>query len=172
MSKKLSHVQEETPNHLAAVDAPIRAKVLSELKNEEKQRVLENLVESAMVMGLQDNFQIREWLGVRGISNINAINAARERIMKRWIAETNDIIEYAKSQRAIQIKKAWDEVRNCEIMYRETENIKDRVAIKKLQLEWMLYISKLSFVEKMTEAAQTDMNIIVNGNVGIEKNGS
>jgi hypothetical protein len=39
-------------------------------------------------------------------------------------------------------------------------------------LEWMLYISKLSFVEKMTEAAQTDMNIIVNGNVGIEKNGS
>lgn len=169
MGKKLKPVQIETPNHLAEVTFDVRAEFLGKLEGEEKQRVLENLIESAMVMGLMDSLQIREWLGLRGISNINAIESARNRVMKRWLDETNDIVEYARTQRATQIKKAWEEVRNCEEMFLSTENMKDKTAIKKLQLEWMQYITKLSFVEKMTEANQSDMQIIVNGSVGIQK---
>lgn len=168
MGKKLSTVTIEEPNALAETTPEVRSEVLAELGGTQKAQVLENLVESAMILGLTDNLAIRTWLGVKGISNINAIENAKKRILERWMDETSNVIEYAKTQRATQIKKAWEEVRNCEDMFVQSENTKDKVAIKKLQLEWMQYISKLSFVDKMTEAQNADMQIIVNGNVGIE----
>ncbi len=167
MEKTLKPVDLESRNHLTEVDAPIRAQILSELPQKEKSEAIGNLVESAMTMGLLDAFQIRQWLGIKGL-NIHTVQTLRDKIKTRWLNETENVFEYAKAQRATQIKKAWDEVRNCERMFIESIAMKDKIAVKKLQLDWMLYISKLSFVDKMVEASQPDMQIIVNGSMNME----
>jgi hypothetical protein len=129
---------------------------------------MENLVESAMVMGLMDDYQIKEWLGVKSI-DIKSITAAKDKVLKRWIDETSDVVQYAKTQRATQINKAWDEVRKCEEMFEYAKTIDSQVKVKQLQLQWMTYISKLSFVDKMVEANQPDMQIVVQGGLNIEE---
>jgi len=152
------------PNHLADAEAPTRAVILSSLPKTERFRVTENLVESAMTMGLTDDNLIKEWLGVDSIGT-KSIKAARERVTERWLEETSDIYEYAKSQRAMQIKKGWDEIRKCEDLFNEAKTTGDKVKVKKLQLEWMQYISRLGLVDKMIEASVPDMQIVVHSGI-------
>lgn len=164
MNKELESDGTLKPNHLADAEAPTRAVILSSLPKVERLRVTENLVESAMTMGLTDDNLIKEWLGVESIG-VRSIKAARERVTERWLEETSDIYEYAKSQRAMQIKKGWDEIRKCEELFNEAKTVKDKVQVKKLQLDWMQYISKLGLVDKMIEASVPDMQVVVHSGI-------
>lgn len=155
-------------SHLAEAEAPVRAIVLAELPKRERDKVLEGLVESAMMMGLMETPQIKEWLGLKSVGN-KSISALVEKITQKWLEETRDVYEFASSQRVTQIKKAWDEVRNCERLFEKAPTVADKVKVKRLQLEWMQYISKLALVDKMVEAATPDMQIIVNGGLSIEE---
>ena len=159
--------------HLAEAEAPVRAIVLAELPKGERDRILEGLVESAMMMGLMETNQIRDWLGLKSVGN-KSISYLVNKITKKWLEETKDVYEFASSQRVIQIKKAWEEVRNCEYLFEKAKTIGDKIKIKQLQLQWMQYISKLALVDKMVEAATPDMQIIVNGGLSVEegKNGN
>lgn len=167
MDKSLKPEQLIEDNHLAAVEAPVRAKILAKLPKGERFRITDSLVESAMTLGLTEPLEIREWLGIKSVG-LKSITASYERVLNKWLAETSDVFEYAKSQRAMQIKKAWQEVKLCEMMFEDAQTTNDRVNIKKLQLTWLQYISKLSLVDKMVEASSPDMQIVVNGGLTVE----
>lgn len=158
MDKTLQPLQ--APNRLASVDAPVRARLLKELPKKQRDIAIGNLVESAMIMGLMDAYDIRTWLGV-GI-HIRAIVSRRDEIKARWLEESSDVMEYAKTQRAIQIKLAWDNVRKCEEMFEEARSMGDKVKVKQLQLQYLQYISKLTFVEDMVEGERsgTQVNVV------------
>ena len=164
MSKDLKSDGTLRPNHLAEAEAPTRAVILADLPKADRLRVTENLVESAMTMGLMDDNLIREWLSVDSIG-IKSIRAARERVTEKWLAETSDVYEYAKSQRAMQIKKGWDEVRKCEELFNDAKTTSEKVKVKKLQLDWMQYVSRLGLVDKMIEASVPDMQVIVHSGI-------
>ena len=154
--------------HLAEAEAPVRAIILAELPKGERDRILEGLVESAMMMGLMETVQIRDWLGLESVGN-KSISYLVEKITQKWLEETRDVYEFASSQRVTQIKKAWDEVRGCEHLFDKAKTVGDKVKVKQLQLQWMQYISKLALVDKMVEAATPDMQIIVNGGLSVEE---
>lgn len=160
-----------TPNKLASVDAPVRAQLLKELPKKERDNAIANLVESAMVMGLTDVYDIRTWLGLN--IHVNTVRAKRDEVKERWLDETNDIVEYAQTQRAVQIKLAWDNVRKCEDMFEEAKSTGDKVKVKQLQLQYLQYISKLTFVEDMVEnnKPDTQVNVVAWSNAGGEEDG-
>lgn len=168
MGKTLKPNATTKVGHLAEAEAPVRAVILAELPKGDRDRILEGLVESAMMMGLIETDQVRTWLGIESIGN-KSINYMIDKITEKWLEETKDVYEFASSQRVTQIKKAWKEVRNCEHLFEEAKTTSDKVKVKKLQLEWMQYISKLALVDKMVEAATPDMQIVVNGGLSIEE---
>lgn len=154
--------------HLAEAEAPVRAVILAELPKGDRDRILEGLVESAMMMGLMETDQVRRWLGIESVGN-KSINYMIEKVTQKWLEETKDVYEFASSQRVMQIKKAWEEVRRCEELFEKSKTTGDKVKVKQLQLQWMQYISKLALVDKMVEAATPDMQIIVQGGLSIEE---
>lgn len=168
MEKDIKPDSVEGVAHLAAAEAPVRAVILADLPKSERDTILEGLIESAMMMGLIETDQIRDWLGLESVGT-KSINYMIEKVTEKWLGETEDVYEYAKTQRVTQIKKSWEEVRNCEKLFKEAETTNEKVKIKKLQLEWMQYISKLALVDKMVEAATPDMQIVVNGGLSIEE---
>lgn len=157
-----------TKPRLIAAEAPVRAGILRSLPREDRIKLTETLVESAMTMGLLDSRQIREWLGDTNM-NLKSISTAVRNVKEKWVQETSDGYEYARDQRATQIKKAWSEVRGCEKLFLEALTTADKVKVKKLQLEWMQYVSRLSFVDKLIESTTPDMQIIVNGGMTIKE---
>lgn len=173
MSKTLKSDATIEVGHLAEAEAPVRAIILAELPKGERDRILEGLVESAMMMGLIETTQVRDWLGIESIGN-KSISHMITKVTDKWLEETRDVYEFASSQRVMQIKKAWEETRKCEELFNEAKTTSDKVKVKQLQLQWMQYISKLALVDKMVEAATPDMQIIVNGGLSIEEeeNGS
>ena len=76
--------------HLAEAEAPVRAIVLAELPKGERDRILEGLVESAMMMGLMETNQIRDWLGLKSVGN-KSISYLVDKITKKWLEETKDV---------------------------------------------------------------------------------
>ena len=58
-----------------------------------------------MIMGLLDAYDIRVWLGLPRMS-IRVITRVRDEVKERWLKESGNIVEYAKTERAIQIKRA------------------------------------------------------------------
>jgi len=168
MSKTLKSDATIEVGHLAEAEAPVRAIILAELPKGERDRVLEGLVESAMMMGLIETDKVRQWLGIESIGN-KSISYMIDKITNKWLEETRDVYEFASTQRVMQIKKAWDEVKNCEYLFEKAKTTGDKVKVKQLQLQWMQYISKLALVDKMVEAATPDMQIIVNGGLSIEE---
>lgn len=162
MNKTLKSVGKTTK--LLEADITTRSQIIAELPKDKKDIVLENLVESAMVLGITEPYQIIQWLGsqVKGIGQ-KSITVLIPKIKERWLAETEDIVQHAKEHRAMQISKALEEIRECEKMYKEAEFLKDRAMIKKLQLEWMQYLSKLTFVDKLVEPQVADTNINIVG---------
>lgn len=147
----------------------MRAQLLKELPKKERDNAIANLVESAMVMGLTDVYDIRTWLGLN--IHVNTVRAKRDEVKERWLDETNDIVEYAQTQRAVQIKLAWDNVRKCEDMFEEAKSTGDKVKVKQLQLQYLQYISKLTFVEDMVEnnKPDTQVNVVAWSNAGGEE---
>lgn len=167
MDEEMLEEIDAKPNHLADAAAPTRAIILKSLPRVERQKVVDSLVESAMAMGLVDDNQIKQWLGVD--IGLKSIGAAREKITKKWLEETDNIVDYAKTQRAMQIKKAWDEVRICEKMFDDSNTIDAKVKVKQLQLQWLQFISKLSFVDKMLDGSTPDTQIVVQGGLAIQE---
>jgi len=169
MDKKLEPVKNET-KPLLAVEAPVRAELLKELPKKERDKTVVNLIEAAMTLGLLDAYEIRKWLGLNRY-NIRTITSVRDSIKERWLDDSQDIIEYAKTQRAVQIAKAWSVVRECEDMYGGAKTTNDKIKVKQLQLQWMQHISKLSFIDKMV--GETDspvaINLVPGSNVSIEE---
>lgn len=161
---KVKHPSDlEGTNTLAQVEPEIRGKILSEYSNltkQEKSSLIENLVESAMTLGITDIYAIRDWIGKRGLP-MNSITAAKNRILERWKTDASNVSENISRDRAMLISAAWKEVRECEQMYSDADTIRGRVSVKKLKLEWLQFISKLSFVDKLIEANEPPMNIII-----------
>lgn len=168
MSKTLKSDATIEVGHLAEAEAPVRAIILAELPKGERERILEGLVESAMMMGLVETEQVRTWLGIESVGN-KSINYMIDKITQKWLEETKDVYEFASTQRVTQIKKGWDEVRLCEKLFENAKTVGDKVKVKQLQLQWMQYVSKLALVDKMVEAATPDMQIIVNGGLSVEE---
>jgi len=153
----------ELKNTLAQVEPDIRGRVLSQYKDlspKERTSLIENLVESAMTLGITDIYAIRDWIGNKKFP-MNSLTSAKNRILERWRAESSNVSENISRDRALLISAAWSEVRECENLYKSAEHIKNKVAIKKLKLEWLQFISKLSFVDKLIEANEAPMNIII-----------
>lgn len=153
----------EAKNPLATVDSTTRGKLLSEYKEldpYERRSLIENLVESAMVLGITDAFAIKEWIGGKAIQQ-KSVTAAKEKILERWREETSNTNEVIAQDRARLIKASWAEVRECERMYAEAEVISDKVKIKALKRDWLQFISKLSFVDKLIEVNEAPMNIFI-----------
>ena len=161
----------KSPNQLASVDAPIRAQLLKELPKPQREQVIKNLVESAMIMGLIDAFEIRTWLGLPRL-DIRVIGRLRDEIKARWLAESGDIVEYARTERAVQIKRSWDNIRKCEEMFADSKSVGDKVKVKQLELQYMQYIARLSFIDQMVESGtpETQVNVVAWSN--LEKKGS
>lgn len=168
MGKPFKPEETTEVGHLAAAEAPVRAVILSELPKGERDTILESLIESAMMMGLMEADQVRQWLGIESVGT-KSINYMIEKVTEKWLEETRDVYEFASSQRVMQIKKAWEEVRNCERLFAGATSTNEKVRVKQLQLQWMQYISKLALVDKMVEAATPDMQIVVNGGLSIEE---
>jgi len=153
----------EAKNTLAQVESDTRGKILSEYKDlsqSEKSSLIENLVESAMVLGITDIYAIRDWIGTKKIP-MNSLTAAKNRILDRWKDETTNVSETISRDRAMLISASWKEVQECETLYAQSENITEKVKVKTLKREWLQFISKLSFVDKMIEANEAPMNIII-----------
>lgn len=168
MNKTLKSDATIEVGHLAEAEAPVRAIILAELPKGERDRILEGLVESAMMMGLIETEQVRQWLGLESVGN-KSVSFMIGKVTQKWLEETKDVYQFASTQRVTQIKKAWEEVRNCEELFKHAKTTGDKVKVKQLQLQWMQYISKLALVDKMVEAATPDMQIIVNGGLSIEE---
>lgn len=168
MNKTLKSDATIKVGHLAEAEAPVRAIILAELPKGERDKVLEGLVESAMMMGLTETDQVRQWLGIESIGN-KSISYMIDKVTQKWIEETKDVYEFASSQRVMQIKKGWEEVRRCEELFKDAKTTGDKVKVKQLQLQWMQYVSKLALVDKMVEAATPDMQIIVQGGLSVEE---
>ena len=163
MAKIKSPKDLEKNNPLAQVDPQTRGKLLTEydeLSKNEKTALVENLIESAMTLGITDVYAIRDWIGKNRLP-MNSITAAKTRILERWKTESNNVSENIGRDRALLISAAWQEVRECENMYKGAQFIKNKVSVKKLKLEWLQFISKLSFVDKLIEANEAPMNIII-----------
>jgi molecular chaperone GrpE (heat shock protein) len=159
----------ESPNQLANLEAPQRAQLLKELPKKQKEKVVNNLIETAMVMGLMDPYEIRLWLGLRKY-NIKTMRATVNNIKQRWLDESDDIVEYARTQRAVQIKRAWDNIRKCEKMFDDAKSTGDKVKVKQLELQYMQYIAKLSFIDQMIEETTpgVQVNLIAGSKVADE----
>jgi len=152
----------QSPNQLANAEAPVRAQLIKELPKVEREKVVKNLVETAMVMGLMDGFEIRTWLGLPRY-NIRVITRFRDEIKERWLEESGNIVEYAKTERAVQIKRAWDNIRKCEDLFKESKSVGDKVKVKQLELQYMQYIARLSFIDQMVESGEannTQINLV------------
>lgn len=162
MDKTLKPIGKTT--QLLKADINTRSQILAELPKDKRDIVLESLIESAMILGLMEPYQIIQWLGsqVKGIGQ-KTITAIIPRVKKRWLEETEDVVAHAKEQRAMQIAKAYEEIRECEKLYNQTDQVRDKTSIKKLQLEWMQYLSRLTFVDKLVEPAVSDTNINIIG---------
>lgn len=153
---------------LEAVEAPVRAETLKQLPPKEKKKVIANLVECAMRMGIMDAYDIRRWLGLHRYS-IQAITNARDEAKKRWMEDVENIAESAATERVIQIRKSWEEIRNCEQLYKEAKSVGDKIKVKQLQLQYMQYVAKLNFVDSIVEAGGTDTQInILAGSINHE----
>ena len=161
----------QSPNKLASVDAPIRAQLLKELPKSQRDSVVANLVESAMIMGLNDAFEIRTWLGLSRL-DIRTISNLRDKVKQRWFEESGDIVEYARTQRAVQIKRAWDNIRKCEDMFLDSKSVGDKVKVKQLELQYMQYIARLSFIDQMVESGtpDTQVNVVAWSNLDRKEN--
>ena len=172
MNKTLESIQ-STPNQLAAVEAPVRAQLLKELPKAQREQATSNLVESAMIMGLLDAYDIRVWLGLPRMS-IRVITRVRDEVKERWLKESGNIVEYAKTERAIQIKRAWENVRKCEELFNDAKSTGDKVKVKQLELQYMQYIAKLSFVEQMVDSGtpETQVNVVAWSSMKDEKEDS
>lgn len=163
MAKVRSPKDLEVKNTLAQVEPETRSKILSEYKNlsqSEKSSLIENLVESAMVLGITDIYAIRDWIGNRKFP-MNSITAAKNRILDRWKDEAGNVSENISRDRAMLISASWKEVQECERLYSESENVTEKVKVKTLKREWLQFISKLSFVDKLIEANEAPMNIVI-----------
>jgi hypothetical protein len=163
MAKILSPKDLDVKNPIAQVEPETRRKILAEYKDlspKEKTSLIENLVESAMTLGITDAYAIRDWIGRAGFP-MNSITAAKNRVLERWKEESNNISENIGRDRALLISAAWNEVRECERIYKDAQYIRNKVSVKKLKLEWLQFISKLSFVDKLIEANESPMNIII-----------
>lgn len=157
-----SPLDEQNKNPLVKISPKARGKALATLSPKEKRSITENLVESAMIMGIHDAFQIKKWLGDMKM-NTNAITSARGRIMERWKTETTDVSKYANKERARLMKTSWENVRKCEKMCEGVEDSTEWTRLKALQLNWLQFISKLSYVEKMVEAVDAPLSINLYG---------
>jgi membrane peptidoglycan carboxypeptidase len=153
----------EAINTLAKVEPPTRGKLLSEYKGlspNERKQLIENLVESAMVLGITDIYAIRDWIGNKR-HPMNSISSAKSRVLERWKSETENVHENISKDRAMLISASWKEVQACERMYDECENVSEKVKVKTLKREWLQFISKLSFVDKAIEANEAPLNIVI-----------
>lgn len=168
MDKTLKPIEKKTK--LLEADITTRSQIIAELPKDKKEIVLESLVESAMVLGIMEPYQIIQWLGsqVKGVGQ-KSITALIPKIKQRWLEETEDVVQHAKEHRAMQISKALEEIRECENMYKDAEHLKDKAMIKKLQLEWMQYLSKLTFVDRLVEPQVADTNINIIGGFPIHE---
>jgi hypothetical protein len=155
-------LDEQTKNPLVKVAPKARKAALDTLPTKERKDILDNLVESAMIMGVHDPYEIKQWLGDTKM-NTTSVKAARDRVMKRWKKETADVATYANKERARLIKSSWDNVRQCEQKAKNSKDDHEWVKLKSLQLQWLQFISKLSFVEKMVEAAEAPTNVMIFG---------
>ena len=146
---------------VTTLEAPVRAQLLKSLSPFEKRKAVTNLVECAMRVGIMDAFEIRLWLGLTNYS-IKSITQSRNDIRKRWFAESENIAEAAATERVVQIKKVWEEIRKCETLYDEAKSVGDKIKVKQLQLEYMKYVAKLNFVDSIVEAEgpNTQINIV------------
>ena len=83
-------------------------------------------------------------------------------------------MEYAKTERAIQIKRAWENVRKCEELFNDAKSTGDKVKVKQLELQYMQYIAKLSFVEQMVDSGtpETQVNVVAWSSMKDEKEDS
>lgn len=156
---------------IESLDAPVRAELLKQLPVKERKQMVENLVECAMRVGIMDAVDIRVWLGIKNY-NLSAITASVERIKKRWLEDVDSVAQSAAMERVIQIKKVWEEIRNCEQLYEEAKSVGDKIKVKQLQLEYMKYVAKLNFVESIVDSGDSDtqINIIAGSTVKNESN--
>ncbi len=145
---------------IASINPEARKRLLDELPDSFRIQVIENLVETAMRAGMLDVFDIRKWLGYT--LQVNTVTKYKSKIKKRWLDETSSIAESAALERVNQIKRAWENIRECEIMYEEAKSVGDKVKVKQLELQWMQYIGRLNFIEQVieTDTTGTQVNII------------
>jgi hypothetical protein len=155
MESKIENISIET------LDAPVRAQLLKELPINQRRKTVTNLVECAMRMGLTDAYDIRLWLGLPSF-NIATIKAARDATKKRWLENVGEIAETAATERVIQIRRSWENVRKCEQMFNEAKSIGDKVKVKQLELQYLQYIAKLNFIDQMIEdeGPSTQINVV------------
>ena len=145
---------------LESVKAPVRAQILKSLTRADRERAVGNLVECAMRMGIMDAYEIRLWLGLHKHS-VRIITNHRDKIRKRWLEDIDDVASQAASERVIQIKKVWEEIRNCEELYKEAKSVGDKIKVKQLQLQYLQYVAKLNFVDSAPEEEKSPtINII------------
>jgi hypothetical protein len=154
----------EAKNTIGSMTPGTRGRVLAEygkeLTENERLSLVENLVESAMTLGITDVYAIRNWLGTKKIP-FNSLKAAKVRILRRWKSEAENVSETISQDRAKLISAAWKEVQECENLYEEAEDVSEKVKVKALKRDWLQFISKLSFVDKLIEANEAPMNIII-----------
>ncbi len=146
---------------IETLDAPVRAQILKELPINQRKKTVANLVECAMRLGLTDVYDIRLWLGLPSFK-IATIKAARDATKKRWLENVDNIAETAATERVIQIRRSWENVRKCEEMFNDAKSIGDKVKVKQLELQYLQYIAKLNFIDQMIEddGPNTQINVV------------
>jgi hypothetical protein len=160
-------------NPLAAVSTEVRSLALRDMDRKERVPIMNNLVQSAMVMGLMEVEEIRHWLGEDKKGDLissKLVENAKERVLERWKEESSKIDEEAFIQRARLIRHLWQDVRKIE--KRLENDLDDDTQIKwmKLKRDYLQDISKIGFVDSLAEDGQAQP--VINILQGTSVNGS
>lgn len=148
---------------IAVAPVAVRGKILTDLSFHERKKLIESLIEDALVSGLYETKRIHEWLGAGEKIKFQTIDKAKEAVISRWVERSEKPDQMAKEERGRLIEAAKKIEFECAERAEEEQDNATFVRLKQLQLKAQERVAKLADVEKSTVDAEASLNIAVFG---------
>ncbi len=146
-------------DRLMIISPEERRKILTNSHWSTRGRLVEQMVENAMLSGFYDIDSIFDWLGGSKGVRRDSVEVAYKKVIDKWLEESKQPDSMTNVERTRLVKTAWKLVRECQSKANEAKELKDWVAVKRLELDTQARIAKLTFVEKMIDQGNAPLSI-------------